>query len=141
MISKFAFTVAHVLSAVFLLLAAKHIGATEIVYTPINPSFGGNPLNSVGLMSIAQAQNPFTAPVLSPIESFNLSLQRSILSRLTSQTLNTMFGSNTKLVEGSYDTAGYTVQVADNGTGGLTITTTDKTTGAVASFQIASGGL
>jgi hypothetical protein len=34
--------------------------ATELVYTPINPSFGGNPLNGQFLLGIAQAQNSFT---------------------------------------------------------------------------------
>lgn len=139
MLFKFAFTTTHFLSAILLLLPATQTGAGEIVYAPINPSFGGNPNNAPGLMGIAQAQNNFTAPVLSPIDSFNLSLQRAILSRITSQTLNTMFGSNTKLTAGTYDTAGYIVQVADNGTGGLTIITTDKINGAVASFVVNSG--
>ena len=34
--------------------------ATELVYTPINPSFGGNPLNGQFLLNEAQAQNNFT---------------------------------------------------------------------------------
>ena len=34
--------------------------ATELVYTPINPSFGGNPANGQFLRGIAQAQNSFT---------------------------------------------------------------------------------
>lgn len=115
--------------------------ATEMVYTPINPSFGGNPNNAPGLMSIAQAQNGFTAPVLSPIESFNLSLQRAILSRLTSQSLTTMFGTGNTLgtLEKTYDTVGYIIKVtpdADNSM--VTITTTDKTSGAVATFVINS---
>ena len=36
--------------------------ATEMVYTPINPSFGGNPLNANMLLSKAQAQNKHKAP-------------------------------------------------------------------------------
>ena len=33
--------------------------ASELVYCPINPAFGGNPLNYQWLLSSAQAQNKF----------------------------------------------------------------------------------
>ncbi len=122
--------------AVVLLLGAMHAGATEMVYAPVNPTFGGNPNNAPGLMAVAQAQNGFKAPVPSPLETFNLNLQRSILSRLSSQAMNTMFGSSYKLSAGNYDTAGYSIQVVDDGDGTLHITTTDKASGAVASFVI-----
>ena len=123
------------------LWASTPAATTEMVYAPLNPSFGGNPNNAPGLMSIAQAQNGFAAPVLSPLASFNLSLQRAILSRLTSQSLTTMFGANNTLgtLEKTYDTVGYIIKVtpdADNST--VTITTTDKTSGAVATFVINS---
>ncbi|MEI8640394.1 curli assembly protein CsgF [Pseudoalteromonas sp. Hal099] len=36
--------------------------ATEIIYTPINPSFGGNPLNATMLLSKAQAQKQTQSP-------------------------------------------------------------------------------
>ena len=35
--------------------------AQDLVYTPINPSFGGSPLNSSHLLSIANAQRSATA--------------------------------------------------------------------------------
>src|SRR5687768_2330768 len=34
----------------------------DIVYQPINPSFGGNPFNSAHLLGIANAQNTFKDP-------------------------------------------------------------------------------
>jgi curli production assembly/transport component CsgF len=142
MFARLTFTLQSVLPAVLmLLLGATQAGATELVYAPINPSFGGNPNNAPGLMSIAQAQNGFKAPVDSPVQAFNLSLQRSILSRLTSQSMNTMFGTGNKLTAGNYDTVGYTIQVLDDGDGTLHITTTDKASGAVATFDINSAGL
>lgn len=33
--------------------------AQDIVYEPVNPSFGGNPFNSAHLLGIANAQNDF----------------------------------------------------------------------------------
>ena len=111
--------------------------ATELVYAPINPSFGGNPNNAPGLMSAAQSQNGFRAPATTPVEAFNQSLQRAILSRLTSQTMTALFGNNSVLENGSYDTPGYTVKVEQIGNI-ITITTTDKNTGAVAIFEMST---
>lgn len=48
------------LSAAFGLLAAT-ASAGELVYTPVNPSFGGNPLNSSHLLGLANAQRQATA--------------------------------------------------------------------------------
>jgi hypothetical protein len=38
--------------------------ATELVYTPVNPAFGGNPLNGTWLLNNAQAQNDYDDPDL-----------------------------------------------------------------------------
>jgi len=38
--------------------------ATELVYTPVNPNFGGNPLNGPTLLNEAQAQNDYKDPDL-----------------------------------------------------------------------------
>ena len=115
--------------------------STEMIYAPVNPSFGGNPNNAPGLMSIAQAQNGFSATPLTPIQSFNLSLQRAILSRLTSETLFTMFGTNNKLEDNTYNTVGYIINVLNNPLAGtVTVTTTDKNTGDIASFIVGTSG-
>lgn len=121
------------------LCGGTQAAATEMVYTPINPLFGGNPNNAPGLMSIAQAQNEFKAPVVSPVQAFNLSLQRAILSRLTSQTITAIFGTSPTLENGTYDTPGYTINVAYvPNTSLVTITTTDKSSGAIASFEVST---
>ena len=39
------------------LLLSTGASATELVYTPVNPSFGGSPLNGAWLLGNAQAQN------------------------------------------------------------------------------------
>ncbi len=117
---------------------ACHAFATDLVYMPINPSFGGNPNNAAGLLATAQAQNPFKAPTNTPLQNFNNSLQQAILNRLTSQSLATIFGSSSKLVPGTYDTTAYTITITDSGNGSLTISTTDKKTGAVVSFVVSS---
>ena len=46
------------------LASAAAVQATELVYTPVNPSFGGNPLNGTWLLNNAQAQNDHDDPDL-----------------------------------------------------------------------------
>ena len=36
--------------------------ASELIYRPTNPSFGGNPLNSSHLLGTANAQNDYKDP-------------------------------------------------------------------------------
>ena len=129
------------LAGAVLALLGAWAGATELVYAPVNPSFGGNPNNAPGLLAIAQAQNPFKAPALTGLQNFNNSLQQAILNRLSSQSLATIFGSNSTLVPGNYDTQSYSILITDAGNGQLTIATTDKTTGATVSFTVAKTDL
>ncbi|WP_229736812.1 curli assembly protein CsgF [Blastomonas aquatica] len=72
--------------------------AQDIVYQPINPSFGGNPFNSNHLLGIANAQNDFTNPTSSSSSSqadiFARQLQSRLLSALSSQLVNAIFGEN-----------------------------------------------
>jgi len=114
---------------------------TEMVYTPLIPAFGGNPNNAAGFNANASAQNPFKAPTLTPLQNFNNALQQAILNKLSSQSIATIFGSGSKLIPGTYDTAGYTIEITDNGNGTLKVKTTDKSTGASVEFIISSNGL
>ena len=68
--------------------------ATEIIYTPINPSFGGNPLNANMLLSKAQAQNKHKAPVIETgyAEQFQDSLERTYLNRMVREITDMAFG-------------------------------------------------
>lgn len=126
---------------ILLLLSAEAL-ATEMVYAPVNPTFGGNPNNAPGLLANAQAQNPFKAPPASPLQNFNNSLQSAILSRLSSEALTSMFGKSSTLVPGSYDTGSYTINVVQPvANGPLTITTTDKTSGSTATFTVDTNAL
>ncbi|MDX1372955.1 MAG: curli assembly protein CsgF, partial [Nitrososphaeraceae archaeon] len=51
------------LSAIFcFFLLANDTFAQQLVYTPVNPSFGGSPLNGSWLISSAQLQDTNTDP-------------------------------------------------------------------------------
>ncbi|GAB3413690.1 curli assembly protein CsgF [Massilia agilis] len=132
---------AAVLSACAAVLPA---GATELVYTPVNPAFGGSPLNGPGLLAGAQATNKHKDPLAarnslldkSPLEQFTDMLERSILGQLSAAAMSGVIGQNGKLQPGTVDTGNFRITIVDSGGGVLTITTTDKTTGASTTFQI-----
>lgn len=119
--------------------------ASELVYTPVNPSFGGSPLNGATLMSAAQAQNKTKDPdspqakglnASSPVQQFNEMLERSILNRLAAAATAEIIGPNGQLIPGTVTTANYVIDIADLGGGVLQITTTDIATNKSTSFQI-----
>ena len=70
----------------------------EITYQPINPSFGGNPFNSSHLLGIANGQNNYTDPKstanTSDADLFARQLQSRLLSALSSQITDAIFGPN-----------------------------------------------
>lgn len=112
------------------------VHATELVYTPINPSFGGNPLNGTWLLNNAQAQNDYDDPDLkkrttlagtSALERFTSQLQ----SRLLGQLLDNISTGNT----GSLSTDAFIVNVVDD-SGQLTIVVTDRATGEISEIQV-----
>lgn len=78
------------------LTGAAH--AQELVYTPVNPSFGGNPFNSAHLLGIANAQNDTDAPATgsssrdAQADLFVRQLQSRLLSGLAGEVTNAIFG-------------------------------------------------
>jgi curli production assembly/transport component CsgF len=118
------------------LASAAAVQATELVYTPVNPSFGGNPLNGTWLLNNAQAQNDYDDPDLkkrttvagtSALERFTSQLQ----SRLLGQLLDNISTGNT----GSLSTDAFIVNVVDD-SGALTIEVTDRASGEVSEIQV-----
>ncbi len=128
------------------LSAPLTVAAGEMVYQPINPSFGGNPLNGSVLLNSANAQNKHTAPssgsaysgykTPSALETFNLRLQSMILDRLATSITGSVFDSNGNLIPGTVETSNFSINIVDLGNGMLKITTVDKTTGASTSFEV-----
>jgi len=71
-----------------------------LVYKPINPAFGGDTFNYQWLLSSANAQNPYDDDTgykdllgdLNSMDSFTQSLNRQLLSQLTSKLIDDKFG-------------------------------------------------
>lgn len=118
--------------------------ATELVYAPVNPSFGGNPQNAPGLLGLALATNKHRGDsglggsILnqSPLDQFNQTLERIVLSQLASTASSKLIGADGRLMPGTFSTTNFTITITDLGGGVLRITTTDKTTGTSTSFEV-----
>ncbi len=121
--------------AVWSCLSVSSLFASELVYNPINPSFGGNPLNGNHLLSTAQAQNKHKSGESrsriqrSSLDRFNDSLQFRLLNQLLADIGNG--GSS----EGVLNTQDFIVNIND-GDDGLTIETIDKSTGETTSIVV-----
>jgi curli production assembly/transport component CsgF len=130
-------------SPLLLLLGFASAHATELVYVPVNPNFGGSPLNGGTLLSQAQAQNRTKDPDLSSangkqsaLEQFNDSLQRAVLGRLAAAATSNVVGSDGKLKAGTVETTDLLITVSDLGGGSYRIVTLDKNTGRVTSIDL-----
>jgi curli production assembly/transport component CsgF len=97
--------------------------ATELIHTPINPSFvGGNAFNGSYLLNSAAMQNKHKEKVTqqTALEQFEESLQRNLLYAVTSKLTQEMYGEG-GFKPGHYSYAGMDVDVV-GGTDGVTIT-------------------
>lgn len=124
-----------------LISATAPAGATPLVYTPVNPSFGGNPLNGSVLLNEANAINDYKAPTnektpADRLEQFSESLQNAILSRVTSAAIRNIVSVDGGLLPGTVETQDFIITVTQLGSGVTQITTTDKTTGQTSTFEI-----
>jgi curli production assembly/transport component CsgF len=126
---------------VFFFVAGKTY-AQDLVYTPKNPAFGGNPYNYSWLMSSAQAQNDIKENTSSayspystdPLKDFSESLNRQILSQLSRQIVAKQFGEDA-LTAGTYVLGDYQIEVGDQADG-LNITILDNKTGSQTTVSV-----
>lgn len=127
--------------------------ASDLVYTPINPTFGGNPLNSSHLLSIASAQRTATASdapktstddggtgssggstAQSNVDLFIAQLEGRLLSSLASQVTDAIFGQNPQ--DHGTITFGDTIVVFDRSNASIDLTITDSSTGEVTLISV-----
>lgn len=116
--------------------------AQDLVYTPKNPAFGGNPYNYSWLMSSAQAQNdikettadPYSRYNTDPLKDFSESLNRQILSQLSRQIVSRQFGEDA-LSAGTYVLGDYQIEVGDQANG-LNITIVDNKSGSQTTVSV-----
>jgi curli production assembly/transport component CsgF len=119
------------------------VQASPLIYTPINPTFGGNPDNGAVLMDQATAQNKHqdsnmssATSSTSTLDQFNSELQQAILSRVASSVTSSIVGTDGSLKPGTIDTGNFSINIAQVTGGNLQVTTTDKTSGASTTFLV-----
>ena len=113
--------------------------AQDLTYTPIDPTFGGNPFNSSHLLGIANAQNKFkdpsaTATGQTQAQIFAQQLQSRLLSALSGQIVNAIFGDNPQQ-HGTISFGGQTITF-DRGLDNVTLNITDDSTGEVTTIVV-----
>lgn len=120
-------------------MAGLSASAQELVYTPVNPSFGGDSFNSSHLMAIANAQNDYKDPDAtttgnSQIDQFLRQLQSRLLSSLAAEVNDAIFGENPQdsgTITFGDQTISF-VRLLDS----VSLTITDTSTGAVTEISI-----
>ncbi len=109
-----------------------------MVYQPVDPSFGGNPFNSAHLLGIANAQNDYKDPnarsTNSQADIFARQLQSRLLSALSSQIVDAIFGDNPQQ-SGTISFGGQTIDFS-RGLEDVTLNITNDDTGEVTTIVI-----
>ena len=127
------------ITGVFLagLLLSSGLSATELVYTPVNPSFGGSPINGAWLLGSAQAQNDKKDP-----DAIDRSIYErpSDLERLTSQLESSLLSELLRDAQagetGSLTTTDFFVRAYNGDAGLLIVEITDRVTGEISEIII-----
>jgi curli production assembly/transport component CsgF len=135
---------------------AAPVSAHDLVYTPTNPSFGGNPLNSSHLLGIASAQRQATARDADDggsvfdrtpgsterdnVDLFVRQLEGRLFSALAGQVTEAIFGDDPQ--QSGSVTFGTTTIEFDRSSGAITLVITDTLDGTVTEIivpQLVSG--
>ena len=132
---------------VLTIVCAGSASAQQLTYTPINPTFGGNPFNSSHLLGLANTQNQFLPKATTntgetQAQQFASQLQSTILAGVSQQISNAIFGNNPQQ-SGTISFGGTTVNF-QRGLSNVTINITDTkgvtTTIVVPTFVATAGG-
>jgi curli production assembly/transport component CsgF len=114
-------------AATAMLACAGIANAQQLIYTPINPAFGGNPFNSTQLEADANAQNPYKSSGatqnLTQSQLFAQQLQSELLAGLANQVAQAIFGPNAQ-PSGTFSFGGESVTFVRS-LGEITVTITD----------------
>jgi len=125
--------------AVLPFLYIGNADASEMVYTPVNPSFGGNPNNGGFLLQEATDNNHFKGnqynpPTLSGTQQLQQTIANSLYSQIASKIATDLGNGQTS---GSFAVGNSTVFYSDDGTN--TTITINNNHGGSTSFVVPDG--
>jgi curli production assembly/transport component CsgF len=119
------------------MVASWSTRSSELVYTPMSPTFGGSPLNGSILLAKASAQNKHKAPLnrKSYADKFEESLQRSYINKIVREVTNLAFGEDTEssvFNKDSIFTSGdYQIEIVTSNPDSITVQITNTLTGEI----------
>lgn len=124
--------------ALALMLLAAPAASQDLVYEPVNPSFGGNPFNSSHLLGIANAQNDYRDPRArstgSQADLLTRQLQSRLLSAVSSQIVDAIFGDDPQ-ESGTFQFGDQTISFVRTGTE-VVITIVNNVSGEVTEIRV-----
>jgi len=135
-----------IIITVIILSTASLSIASELIYRPTNPSFGGDSNNGQWMLNSAENQNRFKEPAelssqgeKGTLESFQDSLTRQLINKL-SMRIADLASQGTPLTSPlTYDLDGYQITLQDVDTGhghAIEVLILDPSTGSSTSFQV-----
>lgn len=113
---KKTITLANVLFFVMLFFTPGKSFGQDFVYQPVNPAFGGSPINYSWMLSSANAQNPYQGDTgfdfgRDPLENFERRIQRQILSSLVRDIIDERFGNVDLSQQSSYQFGNFSIDI------------------------------
>ena len=116
--------------------------ASELVYTPINPSFGGSPLNASMLLNKAQSQNKHKAHTVEKTyaERLQESLERSYINKIVRELTglafgedptDDVFGQDSTFVSGDYE-----IKMITSNSDSITVQITNLINGEITTIEV-----
>ncbi|MFT5757256.1 MAG: curli production assembly/transport component CsgF [Alteromonadaceae bacterium] len=124
------------------------VAASELVYTPINPSFGGNPMNGSFLLGKAQTQNKHKESLSkkSYAEKFKESLERAYINKMVREITDIAFRENcdslgsceSSIFDGDsiFTSGAYEIQIITSNSDSITVQITHSVTGEVTIIEV-----
>lgn len=124
---------------------SNFVQGSELVYTPVNPSFGGSPLNGSFLLGKAQAQNKHKSPInkKSFEEKVSDAIERATISDIVRKYKDTVLGENAVVNNGedtSFVSGDYQIDILASNSDTITIQITDLLSGKLTVIEIPKFG-
>lgn len=123
---------------VLFLVNANMATASELVYTPINPSFGGNPLHGQWLLNLAQEQSKFKEEIADwreiTLDTFEEMITSQILYRIARDIVLEAFGEDI-LEVGHYEIGNFAIDITTDGDL-ITVVMSDVVTGDITVIEV-----
>lgn len=125
----------------FVSILSLEVSCAELIYTPVNPTFGGSPLNGSYLLGKAQSQNDHSTGGSglgdnTTLSRFEETLQRNVLNQIAREVAGLAFGEGGLEEGGVFHTEQYTIEVITTNPDSVGVRISNTETGEVTTIEI-----